>query len=667
RLDELGLTLVRAGLVVSGTAIMAGILRGESAGNLLLNATNLAVSVIPDGLTPTITATMGLGALRVIRKKAFIRQLPAMDTLGCTSVICCDKTGTLTKNQFEVREIYCARRTWEMPGVNIANISGMPGEDVDDDVKALQCLLQAAALCTNASLKSAVDSEELTAEGDSTDCALLLAAARGGLDIADVQERFSRLEEIPFNSYTMHMTVICQERDGERFSFVKGAPENLVNRCVSIMQNGQIEHFTDGCKKEIIQKVEEMTYRALRVIALAYKPLEDDDHPEERLTFVGLAGMIDPPRAGVNAMVDVFRRAGIRMMMITGDHRNTALAVAREIGMAVDGKDRVITGDEFDQMRDEDLTGVVREVQIFARFSPGNKLRLVSSLKRLGLVVGMIGDGINDAPAIKEANLGIAMGKTGAAVTREVASIILSDDCLALLPEAIREGRTVYVNIRKCMYYLMSTNMGDGILILTALLLGQPLPISTFQLLWINLSSDPVISWALANDPPDPQIMHRPPRQPGESILAKGLGRRIVTRSLMLGLSGLLVYNISRFRGDSQAMTRTSTMATLGLSRFFQLFDCRRDNGCRLSKPGANTWIPAGGAIILATLAGGMYLPFLRVLLKTAPLGIKQWLSIAAWSGLGFLSGTGLDYLWEHRRLPLYPDSTRHALAPQQD
>lgn len=648
RLDEMGVTLVRCGAAVSGVALLAGLWHGENPGNIIVNATSLAVSVIPDGLAPIITVSMALGALRMLKRRVIVRQFQAVDTLGCISVICCDKTGTLTKNQMTVREVFCSGQHWVINGKGYLPV----GEgNSEPDLDSIRNVFQIACLCNNAGFSR---NGKWVAAGDSTERALLEAAMRTGIWRKDMADGFTRIDEIPFNPETKRMTVICRDSEGARWSFVKGAPDVLMESCISIRRKGRVEALSQLEKKEAFMMAREMSRHALRVLALAYKPLAEVDTPEEGLVFSGLLGIFDPPRAEAKTTLGFLRRAGVEAIMLTGDQSDTALAVAKEIGLA-DEKSKVLTGAEIDSLTDEELAGVVRHVRIYARVSPRNKLRLIKTLKDQGLVVAMLGDGVNDAPAIKEAHLGIAMGRSGVAVTREVAAVTLADDNIATVPEAIKEGRTVYANIRKCMRYLIATNIGDGIVILTAALLGRPMPLHPLQLLWVNLSSDPLISWALANDPPVPGAIDKPSRRPGESIFSGGLGRKIFTRSFFLGMSALMVYNGSLSRGENLALTRTKTMAALGLGRLFYLFDCRREKGGPQGKPVVNKGITAGGGLILATLLGAVYIPFLRSILKTVPLSPGQWSLMLAWSGLSLLADAGLNFLLEPGELKIEP------------
>lgn len=642
-LDEVGITFVFGGLAVSSLSILAGIWHGDSTNKIILNATSLAISLIPDSLAPIITLAMACGALRMIKRRVIVRHFPTVDTLGCTSVICCDKTGTLTKNRMAAAEILCPGQHWVFNGNEymLANTS-MELENKPDK-KSIERLFQIACLCNNAVLQGKGPDGWL-AVGDSTECALLIGALKAGMPPGDLTAGFTRLEEIPFDPETLRMIVVCRCRNGFRWSFVKGAPDILLERCSRLSCHGILMPLTEDAKNEILLKVNDMSLRAMRVLALAYKPLIGSENPDEGLVFAGLVGLVDPPRSEVKAALQKCRRAGVDVVLITGDHRNTALALARATNIVQEGA-KALTGMEIEQMNEKELARLVGDVKVYARITPQNKQRLVKALKAQGRVVAMIGDGVNDIPAIKEAHLGIAMGGSSVAVTKEAAGVTLMNDNMAMIPEAIKEGRAVYDNIRKCVRYLTTTNIGDGVVILIASLLGRPVPLNALQLIWVNLASDPLISWLLANEQPVQGVLNRMPRRNNESIFSKGLGRKIINRGLTMGLGAFAVYHGSQAAGENLELARTKTMAALGLGRLFHLSDCCRGNYGHSNRLGANRGVTLGSGVILASLAGAMYVPFIRSILRTAPLSLQQLLPVLVWSGLGVIADRGLGFL----------------------
>ena len=627
RLDELAVGLVKAGLAVSGVSVLAGLWHQEDLSSIIANATNLAVSLIPDGLAPMITLTTALGALRLMKRQVVVRQLPAVDTTGCTSVICLDKTGTLTQNRMEMVEIFCGGEDWQID-------EGGKGKMAE----ALARFWRVACLCNNAVLQpGSSHNGGYRADGDSTECALLVAAARSGFPVQQALAEFKRLEEIPFSSETMCMTVRGRDRQGKDWLYVKGAPDVVVNQCTAFERGGGIVPLTVQLKQDVLAQVREMSSRALRVLALAHEETGSDKPgkpPGARvpgLVLDGLAGIIDPPRPEAADFVKLCRQAGVKVILITGDHQETALAVARQTHIVEAGA-AAITGAELDKMTGEELAGAVRQVQVYARTSPGHKLELIKALQKQGEIVTMVGDGVNDVPAMKKAHLGVAMGAGGTAVAREVAAVTLADDNIQGLGWAVAEGRTVYANIRQTMRYLMTTNMGDSLLILVAALMGCPLPVTSSQLLWANLTGDPLVSWRLANDQPRPDVMAVGPRRRDAGIFSGGLGRHIAGRSALLGLSALMVYGSALSRGEALNRVQTKTMAALSLGRILHLFDYR--HGYRTS---LNRGLTSGGAIMLLCLLGAVYVPFLRSFLKTAPLPLTDWLPVLGWSGAGSL------------------------------
>ncbi|MDA8442906.1 MAG: HAD-IC family P-type ATPase, partial [Peptococcaceae bacterium] len=549
RLDEVFVSLVNGALVISGVAVMAGLWHRQSVGNIIESATGLAVSFIPDGLAPIITLATALGAMRLLKQQVALRQMPAVDTLGCTTVICCDKTGTLTCNKMQVQEVYCPGMHWQVnAGKFVARETVNPSEistEIPSEIpsESLRELFLIAATCNNARLtEDGVGG--LSGTGDSTEVALLLGARWAGLGERRDNEVLTRLMEIPFSSDNMYMAVIVRDSQGRVWSLVKGAPDIILARCTSLKRGHNIIPMHSDYRAECLAEIRAMSGRALRVLALAFKPWQQGEGEATELCFGGLVGIIDPPRPEAAGFVASCHRAGVRVVMLTGDHRDTALALGSIIGITA-SEAQVVTGKELASMDPEELARVVQKARIYARTSPDQKQYIVRALKEQGEVVTMVGDGVNDVPAIKEAHLGVAMATGGTAVARESAAIALTDDNIGGLVEAIKEGRNVYANIRRTLRYMITTNFGDGIVILLAAIMGRPIPLTPLQLLWLNATSDPYVSWSLANFPPSSTAMAEPPRKADVGIFALGLGRKILSRSVCLGISAFMTYSHS--------------------------------------------------------------------------------------------------------------------------
>jgi Ca2+-transporting ATPase len=651
RLDEVGHTLVHCGLGVSGLALLSGLFHRQNTGDIVVNATSLAVSVIPDGLIPIITMTMALGAMRLSGRGLLVRQVPAVDTLGCVNLFCSDKTGTLTRNRMEVKEIFS-------PGAadQLITIDGPDRTEFKKDTR-LYSLFRTAVLCNNATVRASRDGRPET-EGDSTETALLLTALQYGFP--EFRNEYRRVAEIPFSSETMRMTVTCLDPFGKEWLFVKGAPEVILTGCARVERPGRTDLLTTGERSKLTRKAVNMSQRGLRVLGFAYARRvnsETVDAQNEELVFAGLIGMADPPRPGVEKVIADFRRMGIETALITGDHPETAWAIAEQLQMVRSGVKRIITGDELDACDAGQIKTVLRNVRVFARMSPLHKLRLIRGFKESGRVVAMIGDGVNDAPAVREAHVGIAMGRGGTGVTREVAPVTVAGDDLATLPAAVKEGRVVYDNIRKCLRYSLTTNLGDGVLVIWTTLLGRVIPIEPLQLLWVNLTSDPLISWTLANDRPARGVMDRPPRDVGEKIFGRGLGRKIITRSMILGSGAIMVNHWARQCGDSLTQTRSQAMAVLTLGRLFHLLDCRRENyASPLGKPLFNPAVALIGSWMFLPILAAIYLPWLQPVFATAPLCPTQWRRVLTTSGVGFLLDNTLNFLLDDETVPILPE-----------
>ncbi|PSR20806.1 MAG: calcium-translocating P-type ATPase, SERCA-type [Sulfobacillus acidophilus] len=633
RLEQLGKILVLLSLAIVAIVVITGLMRGEPLYQMFLTGVSLAVAAIPEGLPAIVTIALALGVQRMIKAHAIVRRLPAVETLGCTTVICSDKTGTLTRNHMTVTDIWAS-------GVRFKKDAASRKFDATQGLQAHATLLhvvKAAALCNNAQLEGDRDGRYGSGQGDPTELALLEAAHDMGVAVTELSQLFVRVGEIPFESERQRMAVMVRDVKRQTFVYVKGAADVLLPRCQSIEWAGQIRPLDEMCRRQLMQAHEAMTQDALRVLLVAYRPIgavAPAEDWESRLIVLGLAGMIDPPRSEAQQAVRVAHRAGVQTVMITGDHPNTARAIAQELGM-LGPHDEMMTGRELDQLSDDELLERVERVRVYARVSPPHKLRVVRAWKRRGDVVAMTGDGVNDAPAVKEADIGVAMGLTGTDVTKEASAMILTDDNFATIVQAIREGRAIYDNIRKFIRYLLSCNIGEVLVMFLAVFMGMPLPLLPIQILFVNLVTDGLPAMALGVDPPAPGVMDRRPRSPKEGIFARGLGSKIAFRGLLIGVSTLVVFALSLGPwGLGLREARSMALATLILSQLFHVFDARTEERSFLEVGLlSNPWVVMAVLSSVAMLVSVLYIPWLSQLFKTDPLAGGDWLVVVIASG----------------------------------
>jgi Ca2+-transporting ATPase len=629
RLDQLGRTLVVACLLVSALVVTLGVLQGEDPYRMFLAGVSLAVAAIPEGLPAIVTIALALGVQRMIRKHAIVRRLPAVETLGCATVICTDKTGTLTQNRMQVRAVWAGGEPREL-----AAAGQLPA--------AHRLTLESGVLCSNAHLGNG--GEEGT--GDPTEVALLAGAAAVGLAPEALRAAWPRLAEVPFDPERRRMVVVCGDGRGGAVVHVKGAVDEVLARCSHVLgTDGRPLPLDAAGRRAVRQAGEAMAARALRVLAVARRPLPaapagpgelpDAERVEADLTLCGLCGLIDPPRPEAREAVRRCREAGVRVVMITGDHALTARAVAEEVGLLPPGG-RVVTGADLAAWGERELQRQVDGVYVFARTSPADKLRIVRALQARGHVVAMTGDGVNDAPAVREADIGVAMGRTGTDVTKEASAMVLTDDNFATIVAAVEEGRGIYDNIRKFVRYLLACNTGEVLVMLLATVLGLPVPLLPLQMLLVNLVTDGLPALALGLDPPDPQVMRRPPRRPDESVFARGLGRLIVVRGTIIGLGTLAVFVACLRGGGGLVLARTLAMCTLVLGQLLHAFDARSQTEALWEQNLlANPALVAAVCSSLAVLAAVLYVPALRALFHLAlPDG-------ADWAVVGLAASAG--------------------------
>jgi Ca2+-transporting ATPase len=489
-------------------------------------AVALAVAAVPEALAAIVSGALAIGMHQMAKKMALLRKMPAVETLGCTTVICSDKTGTLTKGEMTVRRIYTDGKMIEVTGVGYAPEGEFRGSDVRKiaEDSSLHTLLRAGLLCNDASLEEREG--KWFVKGDPTEGALVVAAVKAGLHQGETRLENPRAEEIPFSSERKRMTTLHQVKEGKRAAFMKGAPEIVLGCCTHVLKDGGMVELKETQRSEILKANEEMAKSALRVLGFAYRKIEGpidctEECLERDLVFVGLAGMIDPPREEAIKAIKVCKQVHIRPIMITGDHKLTAVAIAKEMGIYRE-TDRVLIGEELEKMTDEEFGKIVDKVTVYARVSPTDKLKIVKAWKQKGEVVAMTGDGVNDAPALKHADIGIAMGITGTEVSKEAADMVLSDDNFASIVSAIERGRWIYDNIKKYLTYLLRCNITEVVVIGGVVLVSGPeyLPLLAAAILYMNLVTDGLPALALGISPPDPDIMERPPRDPRESVFS---------------------------------------------------------------------------------------------------------------------------------------------------
>jgi cation-transporting P-type ATPase F len=621
-------------LGLAAITFLVGILRGESWLDMFMAVVALAVGAIPEGLPAAVTITLAIGVAKMAKRNAIIRKLPAVETLGSTTVICSDKTGTLTQNQMTVQELYAGGELFLFSGTGYAPAGKITrnGEAVvlPEETALRECLI-AGLLCNDAALVE-VDGE-WRVEGDPTEAALVVTARKAGFEREQFSMVLPRLDAIPFESRYQYMATLHGNPE-RQIVYLKGAIESVLERCsFALSSTGKLMPLDfEVCNRAAAQMAE----KGLRVLAFARvergisaAALEHGDVAES-LTFLGLQGMIDPPRPEAVAAVRVCQAAGIRVKMITGDHAITAATIARQIGLidetAEAGQTLALNGRDVAALTDKELIAVVERSAVFARVAPEQKLRLVEALQATGNIVAMTGDGVNDAPALRQANIGVAMGITGTEVAKEAADMVLTDDNFSSIEAAVEEGRGVYDNLVKFITWTLPTNLGEGLVILAAVFAGARLPITPVQILWINMTTAVLLGLMLAFEPKEPGIMNRPPLDPRQPLLTKELGVRIVLVGFLLLLGSFGLFNWELQRGSSLAAARTCAVNIFVFGEIFYLFNCRslRHSMFRIGLC-SNRWVLAGVGIMVVLQILFTYLPAMNTAFGSQPIGLRQW------------------------------------------
>ena len=619
KLANLGKVLVLLCIIICIIVTLLGVWRGQDKTQMFLLGVSLAVAAIPEGLAAIVTVVLALGVSRMLKRNCLVRKLPAVETLGCTSIICSDKTGTLTQNNMTVKTMY----------VN----SNLYNNSVDFSKSVI--LKKAFTYCNDFNFDENKGEFKKSLFGDPTETALIKGLFEGSLELKSYLAKAKRTYEIPFNSDRKMMSVVMLEGSKET-CYVKGAPERIIEKCKYILEGTEVKLFSSYYKEKVANAVESMSLSALRCIAAAYKDnnIKKNKEMESDLIFLGIAGIIDPPRIEVKDAVLKCRIAGIKAVMITGDHKNTAYAIGKELDICKDPSE-VLEGDEIDKLSDKELSLKIKNTTIFARVSPSHKLRIVKAYKKLNYVVAMTGDGVNDAPAVKEADIGISMGISGTDVTKEASSMILLDDNFSTIVAAVEEGRVIYQNIRKFIRYLLSCNLGEVLTMFLASIFYLDIPLLAIQILFVNLATDGLPAIALGLDPPDKDIMLENPRGKNESIFARGLSERILIRGALIGVCTVLSFLVGKYYGMTLETCRTIALGTLILSQLIHVFECRSEKKSIFSiNMFTNLYLLGAVLISIIMLICVIYIPFLSSVFHTVPLGFQEWCIIIFFSGI---------------------------------
>ena len=640
-------------LTLGVVTFVVGVLRGQPVVYMFMAAIALAVGAIPEGLPAAVTVILAIGVSRMAKRRAIIRKLPAVETLGSTTVICTDKTGTLTENQMTVREITAGGRFHSLSGTGYDTAGGLSSENgnTGDSVmtKALLHCLRAGLLCNDSKL---VHKDGLpSVEGDPTEGALIVAAVKAGLKLEDESGAMPRLDSIPFESEHQFMATLHATGGGAPLAYIKGGVEVILERCDTVLDaQGTPLPLNGGGRKDIESRAESMAEKGQRVLAFALKPMASGKKTlkhadvDQGLTFIGLQGMIDPPKPEAIDAVKACIQAGVGVKMITGDHAVTALAIAKELGIAQQGGEPpnspgALTGREMASFTDLQLIDAAKDVHVFARVSPEQKLRLVEALQARGNVVAMTGDGVNDAPALKQADIGTAMGLAGTDVAKDAADIILTDDNFATIEAAVEEGRGVFDNLIKFIVWTIPTNLGEGLVIVAAILLGVSLPILPVQILWINMTTAGTLGLMLAFEPREDGIMTRPPRDPKLPILPPELLLRVLMVGFILMIAAFILFQWELSRGASLERARTVAVNVFVVVEAFYLFNCR-SLGRSVFKLGlfTNKWVIFGFFLMIVLQLLYTYTPFMNTAFRSEPMPLASWLKVMGFGVLAYLA-----------------------------
>ncbi len=625
-LDRMGKQLSIGVIFLCAIIFITGVLYGFEIFSMFITAISLAVAAIPEGLPAVVTIALALGVQRMSRKNAIVRRLKSVETLGSADIICTDKTGTLTRNEMTVRRVFVNNRIIQVggSGYNPKGKFAYNGKPLEVEGE-LELLLRIGALCNTTHLRED-QKGRWGIIGDPTEGALLTLAAKGGLWRNDLLKKWREISELPFDSERKRMTTIHREKK-KAVAYLKGAPESVLDVSSKIIENGKVRKLTQKDRDRINEINNSLTSKGYRILGFAYREIDrvkfDLKNIERDTIFVGVVGMIDTPREEVKPALDLCRTAGIRVIMVTGDHPLTAKTIAEELKI---GNGRVVTGEQIDKMSDKEFLKTIDDVSVYARVSPAHKLRIVNALHRKGDVVAMTGDGVNDAPALKKSDIGVAMGITGTDVAKESSDLILTDDNFATIVAAVEEGRGIYENIRKALAFLISGNIAEIAVIFIAVLMGLPLPLIAIQILWINLVTDGLPAIALAADPIDRSVMEYPPRKKGESVW-KGLWLFLVDSPAIMIASTLAVFYIN-VQGGDVVLAQTMAFTMLVMFEKTKAFSCRSLARPLGRKVFANRWLVYATILTIALHLVILYVPLFSELFRVKPLSAEHWETI---------------------------------------
>ncbi len=611
KLSHLGKIISIACIVICAVVMLCGILRGEDFLDMIITGISLAVAAVPEGLPAIVTICLALAVGRILKKKALIKRLHAVETLGCTNIICSDKTGTLTENKMTVEYVLTADEKIPLENEKF---------DFSKNLTA-KFLTKIAVLCNNANVDGTI--------GEPTETSLVVMALRAGIDVHKIRKEINVIDEIPFDSNRKRMSVVTRENNGT-YVYTKGAFDVILDKCSHYLSGQTIEKLTPQKRTELVNKASELANNAMRVLAFSYKITTsfDPKTAEEEMIFVGMTAIIDPPRKEAYKAVAKCRRAGIRPVMITGDYKDTAKAIAKDLKIYREG-DKVLSGSELDTLNDKQLDLIIDKVSVFARVTPAHKLRIVRAFKKKGNIVAMTGDGVNDAPAIKEADIGVAMGQNGTDVTKEAADVILLDDNFATIVSAVEEGRVIYSNIRKFIRYLISCNIGEVITMFVGMLMGLPVVLTPIQILLINLVTDSLPALALGVDPPEKDIMSNRPRKKNDGVFSNNLGSKILFRGILIGLTTLAVFVGFYNQTQNLELSRTCALVTLIATQLIHVFECKSETLPIYRIPIFNNIkLVLAVLVSLSVVVLTLYFPPLQTIFETTALSLSQIFTI---------------------------------------
>ena len=635
KLDSLGKVLGIVCLAICVVIFLLGLLHGMELFDIFMTSVSLAVAAIPEGLTVVVTVVLAMGMQKMVKCNAIIKRLSAVETLGSTTVICSDKTGTLTQNKMTIQKLYDASGHYNVSGTGYSPEGEITDEAGNVPASFPDRLIEGALLCNDATY----DPANQTIVGDPTEAAMVVLAYKHGMKKAEWESRYPRVQEIPFDSDRKLMSTFHKIGDSITM-YTKGAPDELLRRCTRIEEKGVVNPLTDAKREEILGVNQDMAQSALRVIGVAYRTMnEADPSPESEndLIFVGLVGMIDPPREEAKAAIDVCKTAGIQVKMITGDHKITASAIGAQLGIETD---RTVEGREINEMTDEQLRECVKTTNVFARVSPEHKVRLVDAVRTNGNIAAMTGDGVNDAPSLKHADIGVAMGITGTDVSKEAADMILTDDNFASIVRAVAEGRTIYANIRKVVGFLLSCNIGEILVIFLAMLTNLPTPLVAIQLLSINLITDAFPAFALGMEKEEPGTMNRKPRDPSEPIVDKKMTVAVLIQSIALALGTLGSFVYGLYVHDSLDVARTACFLTLVLGELLRAYSARSESTSVFKmKVFENSYLNKCVLVSVLFMIASIYVPFLNPVFSTVALSFDEIIMALVLAFLPMLGG----------------------------